>query len=80
MKRYILIGIAVASSLTFAASCGNHDTTDETVTDTAMNTLPAESAPQPSEMAPGKAGDTMATPRLDPQLDSAARQGTMPPK
>jgi len=80
MKRYFFIVLTAATSFLFAVSCGNHDNTDQTETDTSVNTLPAESAPQPPETTPGKPGDTMATPRLDPALDSAARQGTMPPK
>ncbi|WP_162903124.1 hypothetical protein [Taibaiella koreensis] len=80
MKRYLLSVLTAAIPALFAGACSNHDNTNESDTDTSVNTLPAETTPSSPETAPARPGDTAIVPHVDPALDSAAKQGTMPPK
>ena len=75
MKHYLLLWIT-GSVLMLATACNNSPYNNEH-TDTTMLTLPVDTA-NPTTVPP----DTAAVPRVDPALDSAARQmdDALPPK
>lgn len=67
------------AALMFAAACGNNTESGDSSADTSITTLPAETTVDENMM---QEQDTGIVPRIDPALDSAARQkdDALPPK
>lgn len=79
MKRYVLSWI-MGPALLLAAACGDRMNNGDDTADTSMTTMPVVT-PAPEDNMPEQR-DTAAVPRIDPTLDSAAKEKdeTLPPK
>jgi hypothetical protein len=78
MKRYLILWL-IGSALMLATACNNNTAPEEGgMTDTSMTTMPAEQPPAVD--MDGR--DTAVVPRIDPSLDSAAKEKDqeLPPK